>query len=131
MYPSGLSPCPFCSIARDRILLDSAAAIAVPDAYPVSEGHTLVLPRRHLASIYDLAEAEQSELWSLVRIVRDRLAAEHNPDGFNIGLNDGLAAGQTVAHAHIHVIPRRHGDVADPRGGVRWVLPHKAAYWSK
>jgi diadenosine tetraphosphate (Ap4A) HIT family hydrolase len=68
-------------------------------------------------------------LWSQVAVVRQLLIEQYNPDGFNVGVNEGLAAGQTVPHAHIHVIPRRHGDVADPRGGVRWVIPAKAQYW--
>ena len=68
-------------------------------------------------------------MWALAGRVRDLLRAELDPDGFNIGLNEGSAAGQTVPHAHIHVIPRREGDVLDPRGGVRWVLPEKAPYW--
>jgi len=89
------------------------------------------VPRRHVASLFDLSEAEQTDLWKLVALVRARLLAELKPDGFTIGVNDGVAAGQTVMHAHVHVIPRRQGDVADPRGGVRWVVPTKAAYWSQ
>jgi len=96
----------------------------------VSDGHTLVLPRRHVASLYDLDHDEQRAIWAMVGEVRSELAERVRPDGFNVGLNDGKAAGQTVAHAHVHVIPRFNGDVADPRGGVRWVLPAKAAYWT-
>jgi diadenosine tetraphosphate (Ap4A) HIT family hydrolase len=73
---------------------------------------------------------ERAAVWALVAEVRGLLAEEFGPDGFTIGLNDGPAAGQTVPHAHVHVIPRRSGDVPDPRGGVRWVVPHKAAYWT-
>lgn len=76
------------------------------------------------------ADKEQAEVWKLVAEVRAMLVAELHPDGFNIGLNDGTPAGQTVMHAHVHVIPRQHGDVADPRGGVRWVIPEKAGYWT-
>ena len=103
--------------------------MAFPDAFPVAEGHTLVVPKRHVASLFDLAEEEQAALWRLVAQVRGKLASELQPDGFNFGVNDGPAAGQTVMHAHVHVIPRRTGDVADPRGGVRWIVPEKAAYW--
>jgi diadenosine tetraphosphate (Ap4A) HIT family hydrolase len=82
-----------------------------------------------VAVLFDLPAAEQLSLWSQVAVVRQLLIEQYNPDGFNVGVNEGLAAGQTVPHAHIHVIPRRHGDVADPRGGVRWVIPAKAQYW--
>lgn len=103
--------------------------MAISDAYPVSEGHTLIVPRRHVMSIYDLADAEYNAVWELVSQVHQRLVTDLRPDGFNIGLNDGVAAGQTVMHAHIHVIPRWNGDVPDPRGGIRWVIPDKASYW--
>ena len=92
-------------------------------------GHTLVVPRRHVASIFELTEEEWGAVWSMVGVVRRELADEEVPDGFNIGVNDGTAAGQTIAHAHVHVIPRRTGDVEDPRGGVRWVIPAKVRYW--
>ena len=101
------------------------------DAFPVAEGHTLVVPRKHVGSIYELSTIEQNAIWSLVARVRGQLLAKLAPAGFNIGFNDGLAAGQTVAHAHVHIIPRWRGDVPDPRGGFRWVLPTKAAYWKE
>jgi diadenosine tetraphosphate (Ap4A) HIT family hydrolase len=82
-------------------------------------------------SIYDLIVAEYNAVWDLVSQVRQRLVADIRPDGFNIGLNDGVAAGRTVMHAHVHVIPRWNGDVSDPRGGIRWVIPDKASYWKK
>jgi diadenosine tetraphosphate (Ap4A) HIT family hydrolase len=104
--------------------------VAVPDAFPVVEGHMLVVPRRHVASLFDLSDEEQAAVWKLVAQVRGKLASELKADGFTIGVNDGPAAGQTVLHAHVHVIPRRVGDVADPRGGVRWVIPAKARYWA-
>ena len=97
----------------------------------MSEGHTLVVPTRHVISIYELTVTEQNVIWELVSEVRQRLLTDLKPDGFNIGLNDGLAAGQTVMHAHVHVIPRWSGDVPDPRGGIRWVIADKAAYWKK
>jgi diadenosine tetraphosphate (Ap4A) HIT family hydrolase len=111
--------------------LESACGLAFFDGFPVAEGHTLVIPTRHVASFFELSEEEQAGVWRLVATVRAKLAAEFRPDGFNIGLNDGISAGQTVMHAHIHVIPRRNGDVADPRGGVRWVMPDKARYWGE
>lgn len=123
--------CPFCNSDAARILLANAAAIALADGYPVAEGHTLVVPRRHVGSLFDLSEDEQADLWKLVALVRARLLTDKRPDGFTIGVNDGRAAGQTVMHARVHVIPRRQGDIADPRGGVRWVIPSKAAYWDQ
>jgi len=89
----------------------------------------LVIPRKHVASVYDLTIQEQNAVWDLVRIVRERLLVKLKPDGFNIGVNDGVAAGQTVPHAHVHVIPRRAGDVPDARGGIGWIIPYKAPYW--
>jgi len=126
-----LATCPFCGIAPGRICLDNEHAVAVPDAFPVAPGHTLVLPREHVMTIYQLTTPEQEAIWELVGRVRQRLLADLKPDGFNIGFNDGLAAGQTVSHAHVHIIPRRHGDVPDPRGGIRWVIADNAPYWNK
>jgi diadenosine tetraphosphate (Ap4A) HIT family hydrolase len=100
-----------------------------PDVFPVTHGHTLVLPVRHCADLFELDAAEYGAVWNTVREVRDELQARLLPAGFTIGVNAGVAAGQTVPHAHVHVIPRFEGDVLDPRGGVRWVIPHRAAYW--
>lgn len=107
----------------------NAHAIAFRDGYPLSEGHGLVVPRRHLASVFDGSPEEQAALWSLVAEFRAAMLRELSPAGFNVGVNDGAAAGQTVMHGHVHVIPRFEGDVADPRGGIRWILPEKAKYW--
>jgi diadenosine tetraphosphate (Ap4A) HIT family hydrolase len=126
-----LKLCLFCSIQPARILTENDAAIAFPDSYPVAKGHTLVAPRKHVSTIYELSMTEQAAIWALVGEVRERLLADLKPDGFNVGFNDGLAARQTVLHAHVHVIPRRQGDVPDPRGGVRWVIADKAPYWKK
>jgi len=125
----GMIPCPFCQINTSRILLANDLAVAIIDGYPVSPGHSLIIPRRHIASIFEATAAEQAELWEMVVKTRELLQAEHQPDGFNIGINDGEAAGQTVLHLHIHLIPRYAGDITDPRGGVRWVRPEKAPYW--
>ncbi len=120
---------PFFPIPLDRVILETANCLAFYDAYPVSRGHALVVPRRLVPSIFELAALMQAELWDTVRRVREVLDKRFSPDGFNVGVNDGRAAGQTVEHAHIHVIPRYRGDVPDPRGGVRWVIPEKAKYW--
>ena len=122
--------CPFCQRVTADALLQNDAAIAFADGFPVSRGHTLVVPKRHVASVFELGAAELASLWLLVAEVRAALSRGLSPDGFTIGVNDGQAAGQTVAHGHVHVIPRHLGDVPDPRGGVRWVVPGKAAYWS-
>jgi diadenosine tetraphosphate (Ap4A) HIT family hydrolase len=129
-HGASISPCPFCSLAESRIVWSSAAALGLWDAFPVSKGHALVVPRRHVDSWSDLSAAEKSELIAGVDALRALIDDEHCPDGYNIGCNDGVAAGQTVMHVHLHVIPRYRGDASDPRGGVRWVLPGKAAYWS-
>jgi len=123
--------CPFCQLPDSRVWLTTTHSVAFLDGYPVAEGHALVIPRRHVASLFDLPAAEYADAWLLVTRVRQALAERFHPDGFNVGVNDGPAAGQTVPHAHIHIIPRRVGDVADARGGVRWVIPGKADYWSK
>ena len=122
--------CPFCDLDKGRIHQECEVAIAVLDSFPVTEGHTLVIPKRHVKSLFELTTTEQTAIWKFVAEVRAMLVTQLHPDGFNIGLNDGESAGQTVAHAHVHVIPRRLGDVTDPRGGVRWLIPDKAAYWT-
>ena len=125
-----MTGCPFCQrLASGDVTESNAHAVAFADAYTVAAGHTLVVPRRHVASVFDLAAEEYAALWARVAQVRARLAAGTGADGFTIGVNDGVAAGQTVGHAHVHVIPRRAGDVGDPRGGVRRVLPERAGYW--
>jgi diadenosine tetraphosphate (Ap4A) HIT family hydrolase len=121
--------CPFCQADRDRVLLESEVAVSFLDAYPVTEGHTLISPRQHVTSIYQLSTGEQSALWAMVGEVRALLVRRYAPDAFNIAVNDGILAGQTIEHAHIHVIPRRKGDVLDARGGVRNIIPDKARYW--
>ena len=122
--------CPFCDrIADGSSPASGSSAVAIPDAFPVSPGHMLVVPRRHVADLFDLSPDEQADVWRLVAEVKASLQRERKPDGFNVGVNVGATAGQTVDHAHVHVIPRFRGDVDDPRGGVRWVIPGRAAYW--
>ena len=125
------TPCPFCSLSRDRLVFESELAIAFRDGFPVSPGHTLVIPRRHVASFFDTTPQEQAAMLRLLNLARIDLDHRHHPSAYNVGINDGLAAGQTVPHVHIHLIPRYAGDREDPRGGVRWVLPNQAAYWTK
>lgn len=122
--------CPFCDVDQTRLIGESRLAFAIRDGFPVSEGHTLIIPRRHIASFFDVTSAERSALFELLDAARSELVKDFAPAGFNIGINDGSAAGQTVPHLHIHLIPRFEGDVADPRGGVRWIIPALADYWS-
>jgi len=121
--------CPFCSIASDRIVAQNELSFTARDTLPVSPGHTLILPKRHIASIFEATKEEVSALWEALRQARKQLLEEFSPDGFNIGINDGLASGQTILHLHIHLIPRYQGDMPDPRGGIRWIFPDKAVYW--
>ena len=122
-----MAACLFCNPERE-ILARNESAIAVFDTYPVSPGHALVLPLRHVATIWDLNAAEYDDCFRLVRAVQPLLAARFSPEGFNVGANCGEAAGQSVWHAHIHVIPRYKGDTPNPRGGVRHVIPLKGNY---
>lgn len=121
--------CPFCQPDSQTIWFEDESGLVLRDAFPISEGHTLVIPRQHTASLFDLGDEVQTALWRLAAEARTRLNKGLRPDAFNIGVNDGQEAGQTVMHAHIHVIPRWRGDVSDPRGGIRWIIPEKARYW--
>jgi diadenosine tetraphosphate (Ap4A) HIT family hydrolase len=102
--------------------------VAFPDGFPVSDGHLLVVPRRHVDRLEELDHAEWSGLFGLVHELAIEIRRDPSVDGLNIGVNSGAAAGQTVEHAHVHLIPRRWGDVEDPRGGVRWVIADRADY---
>ena len=121
--------CRFCSPDPVRVFGSNALALALHDGFPVSPGHTLIVPRRHIASAAEATLEEFSAIWALLAEVRAGLDRDMRPDAYNIGINDGRAAGQTVMHLHVHLIPRFAGDCPDPRGGVRWVLPKKARYW--
>jgi diadenosine tetraphosphate (Ap4A) HIT family hydrolase len=124
------TPCPFCSLPPERVLESNALAFVIRDGYPVSPGHTLIIPRRHVGSFFEISEEERAAMLALLDGQKRALDAEYSPAGYNVGINDGAAAGQTVPHLHIHLIPRFAGDLPDPRGGVRWVMPHKAKYWA-
>ena len=123
--------CAFCHIPSERIIQETSLSFAIRDGYPINSGHTLIIPKRHVGSFFDLDEKEKSDILALLDTAKVDLDTEFSPDGYNIGINDGNAAGQTVPHLHIHLIPRFDGDQADPRGGVRWIFPEKADYWSK
>lgn len=123
---------PFGDIERDRVMAEDELFIVAKDKYPLSPGHSLIIVKRVVARFSDLNADEKTRLMSWIDwcIAHLQLTLEPQPDGFNVGLNDGPAAGQTVPQLHMHVIPRYHGDVPDPRGGVRFVIPHKAKYWA-
>lgn len=128
--PDNMAGCPFCSPKVDeRVVETNDSVVALPDAYPVSKGHLLVIPRRHTDSYFTMTSTERRHAEELLRIMQGRVKSEDaTVVGFNVGTNDGEVAGQTVMHAHIHLIPRRTGDTPDPRGGVRGVIPAKMAY---
>ncbi len=119
---------PFLAIPASEWLASNRSAFAIADRYPVSPGHALVVPRRLIATWWEATGDERADMLALVDEVKRQLDAQLQPDGFNVGFNAGAAAGQTVGHLHVHVIPRYSGDVPDPRGGVRHVVPGKANY---
>src|SRR6056297_2517558 len=121
--------CPFCELNPALIFHESELVVGLWDRYPVSPGHALLVPRRHVAGWFDASQEEQHALVAALEAAKREIEKEHRPDGYNIGVNIGEAAGQTVLHLHVHLIPRYHGDLEDPRGGVRNVIPAKAGYW--
>jgi diadenosine tetraphosphate (Ap4A) HIT family hydrolase len=118
--------CPFCT--PEAIVLSNEHAYARLDKFPVSSGHMLIIPYRHNASLFNLTEQEQRAILELINKTKYFLDQEYHPDGYNVGINIGEAAGQTIMHVHAHIIPRYKGDVSDPRGGVRGVIPDKKVY---
>lgn len=128
--PMSPKPCPFCSLPRERVVEENAHAFWIYDGFPVSPGHSLIIPKRHVGSFFEVSQEEQLAMLALLDKAKAAVEKVYAPDGFNVGINDGAAAGQTVPHLHLHLIPRFNGDVPDPRGGVRWVIPDKADYWS-
>jgi diadenosine tetraphosphate (Ap4A) HIT family hydrolase len=127
---NNLAECAFCNLPKERILFEGEWTLLFRDSFPVSSGHTLIVPKRHVQSFFELEVPEVTEMMLFLRKAKTSLVDEFHPDGFNIGINDGAAAGQTVPHLHVHLIPRYLGDCEDPRGGVRWIFPEKAKYWS-
>lgn len=121
--------CPFCELPPKQIVGKTTHFSMLRDPYPLSEGHTLVVPKRHISSLFELSQDEWNDLRSALHLTKAKIEQSTTPDGYNFGVNDGVAAGQTVMHLHIHVIPRYAGDQVDPRGGIRWLFPDKAAYW--
>ena len=123
------SGCPFCKLnSKVELICETATAVAFFDGYPVSKGHTLIIPKHHVANYFDLSDEEQQDLWQMVNHCKTILEKRFHPDGFNVGINVNKAAGQSVFHVHIHLIPRYKGDVENPKGGVRGVIPQKKNY---
>lgn len=121
--------CIFCNLDQNReILAENDLAIAFYDAFPVNPGHTLIIPKRHVANYFELTEEECVAIQALLKIVKDTVEEKFHPDGYNIGVNVNEAAGQSIFHVHIHLIPRYIGDVENPKGGVRGVIPAKQKY---
>ena len=121
-------PCLFCTPPADRIFYRDDLVYGLWDGYPVSPGHALLIPHRHIPTWFDANSKERTALLNALDTAKAIMEKDHRPDGYNSGINCGPAAGQTIFHLHVHLIPRYAGDVADPRGGVRHVIPDKANY---
>ncbi len=122
---------PFIKNHEVSLVAESATAFAIFDKFPVNEGHCLVIPKRIVADYFELSFREQNALTLMVAFLKDIISTKYHPDGFNIGINIGQVAGQTIPHVHIHVIPRYEGDIDDPTGGVRNIIPEKGNYLKK
>lgn len=121
--------CLFCDISQERVIAENSIAYAIRDGFPVTEGHTLIIPKNHVDEYFGLSIEELLGCDNLLKSVRrDLLLVDDSIKGFNIGMNSGSVAGQTVFHCHLHLIPRREGDVENPRGGVRHLIPGKGYY---
>jgi ATP adenylyltransferase len=128
--PDNDPECRFCHHkVLSRVVEEYETVWAIKDGYPVSDGHHLILPKRHTPDWFSMTENERRDADALIRILKTRLSeTDRTITGFNMGVNSGESAGQTIFHAHIHLIPRRDGDTSHPRGGVRGVIPNKMSY---
>lgn len=121
--------CLFCHVDKSLMIISKPLAYAMRDGFPVTPLHTLIIPRRHVASFFELTEDELSACHELLLLLKNEISQEDpSVEGFNIGVNVGQSAGQSVFHCHIHLIPRRTGDVENPKGGVRHLIPGKGFY---
>ncbi|MDA9040614.1 HIT family protein [Gammaproteobacteria bacterium] len=124
-----MKECIFCNLDESRVEIENNLALSFKDLYPVTKGHSLVIPKRHAQSFFDLEKDEKKAILELLELQKEKLTSQDKLiTGFNIGINDGIDSGQTVMHCHVHLIPRRKGDMNDPRGGVRGVIPEKQSY---
>ena len=121
--------CLFCEFASDKYILENKYAYVIEDKHPVTKGHSLIIPKRHVSEYFDVSQEENNSLFELVKIRKKQLMeSDDTIEGFNVGMNVGQVAGQTIFHVHMHLIPRRKGDIDDPTGGVRGVIPKKRKY---
>ena len=122
--------CIFCEILRNQkyVVYENDLVFSILDEYPVSKGHILIIPKRHVNDYFELSKDEKIAIDDAIMWLKERLDHMYHPDGYNIGINNGEAAGQTVMHMHLHLIPRYKGDVKDPKGGVRGVISGKQSY---
>lgn len=121
-----MNNCVFCNMYK--VILKNKSCYAIYDKYPVSEGHMLVIPYKHTYDYFSLNQEEKKDIIDMIDIVKEHLDLNYNPDAYNIGINNGTEAGQTIPHVHVHIIPRYKGDIKDPTGGVRGVIPDKMKY---
>jgi diadenosine tetraphosphate (Ap4A) HIT family hydrolase len=126
LRPKTNNSCPFCSIAKPK--LTNGLALAIFDRFPVSTGHLLILPKRHVTDYFAVTKRERFAMEQLLLMGKEIVDKKFRPNGYNIGINVGAEAGQTIMHTHIHLIPRYKGDLPDPRGGIRGVIPTKRTY---
>lgn len=124
------SSCLFCELATDNesIIVENEYFSSRYDSYPVSKGHALIVSKRHVLSFFDLSDEEVKGFYALIKTTREAILKMFQPSGFNIGVNDGEVAGQTIPHLHIHLFPRYKGDVENPQGGVRNIIPNLVKY---
>ncbi len=123
-----MNNCPFCDIKEEQIILKNNLCYAIYDKFPVNPGHILIIPFRHFSSFFDATKEEKIAIFDLLDYCKKLLDDKFKPDGYNIGVNVGHYAGQTIFHLHVHLIPRYKGDIDNPRGGVRGVIPEKRMY---
>ena len=121
--------CPFCKPYEFKPILENNDFLVIEDSHQISKGHLLIITKRHVESFFKTTEEEKIALLKGIEQAKVFIEKKLSPDGYNIGINDGEAAGQTINHLHIHLIPRYKGDSQDPRGGIRWIFPDKAPYW--
>lgn len=120
--------CIFCQLPKETIIAENELAVAIFDKFPVNPGHTLIIPKRHFADFFKATREEIGAIYDLLQEVKRILEAQFKPDGYNVGINAGRVAGQTIMHLHVHVIPRYQGDVDRPRGGIRNLKPNLVPY---
>ncbi len=123
-----MEKCPFCNVAKNKIITSNSLAFAIYDNTPVNKGHVLVIPFRHFSNYFEATKEEKYAIIDLIEEVKRIIDEKFSPQGYNLGVNIGLCSGQTVMHVHYHVIPRYTGDMKEPKGGVRGVIPEKRLY---